>query len=118
MPPSLAAFLSGLAAIGAWIAENAVIHAAGYSGFGGRALIAAVLVPFAVAIWVWEKCELLDQATANPVRPRDIGVIAMRGDDVADTEPAPLSPRAPVKDIGVLAMSDPPPVRRPARPAN
>ncbi len=43
------------AAVGAWFGENALIHAAGYSGFGGAGWITAIMVPLGAAAWVWDK---------------------------------------------------------------
>lgn len=43
------------AAVAAWFGENAAIHAAGYSGFGGAGWITAIMVPLGAAGWVWDK---------------------------------------------------------------
>lgn len=41
------------AAIGAWFAENAAIHAMGYSGFAGAGYITAAWLPLAAAGYVY-----------------------------------------------------------------
>lgn len=43
------------AAIGAWFAENAAIHAAGYTGFGGAGWFTAVIIPVGAGCWVGGK---------------------------------------------------------------
>jgi hypothetical protein len=58
------ASLAASAAVGAWIAENAAIHAAGYSGFGGAGWITAIVIPLGAAGWVWDKLTALGDRTS------------------------------------------------------
>jgi len=53
MPRELVVVLAIVAAIAAWFAENAFIHALGYSGWGGAGWITAILIPIGAAAWVW-----------------------------------------------------------------
>ena len=49
------ALLAVAAAVAAWFAEHAAIHAAGYTGFGGAGWITAVVIPLGAAAWVRDK---------------------------------------------------------------
>jgi hypothetical protein len=50
----VALILAAVAAVAAWIAENAAIHAMGYSGFGGAGWITAIVIPLGAGAWVYE----------------------------------------------------------------
>jgi hypothetical protein len=54
MPTALIAILAIAAGIAAWLAENAAIHAVGYSGFAGAGWITAIIIPIGAACWVWD----------------------------------------------------------------
>lgn len=55
MPKELVVALAIIAAIAAWFAENAVIHALGYSGWAGAGWITAIVIPIGAAGWVWSR---------------------------------------------------------------
>jgi len=51
----VAIVLALIAAVVAWFAENAAIHAAGYSGFAGAGWITAIVIPLGAGAWVYDK---------------------------------------------------------------
>lgn len=53
MSKELVVVLAVVAAIAAWFAENALIHALGYSGWAGAGWITAIVIPIGAAAWVW-----------------------------------------------------------------
>jgi hypothetical protein len=61
MVTGIAIVAAGAAAVIAWFAENAAIHAMGYSGFAGAGWITAVIIPVGAAAWVWERVGRLAQ---------------------------------------------------------
>jgi hypothetical protein len=106
MNSTVAACLAVAAAVAAWFAENAAIHAMGYVGFGGAGWITAITIPLGAAAWVWGKCHLL--ANDAQTRPRDIGLTAMGGQSTPSAAPV-AAETTRSEDIGVLVMRDSPP---------
>jgi hypothetical protein len=67
--------VAAVAVVATWFAENAAIHAAGFSGFAGAGWITAVMVPVGAGGWVWDKLNHVGtppqpSARTRPAPPR------------------------------------------------
>lgn len=92
-------------AIGVWIGENALIEAAGYSGFAGAGWVTAIVIPVSAAYWAFmfvasalgfanDEAEDNSSQIQSPSQP-------------TQTQPLPPPPAQPVQAQPVQAVAPP-----------